>query len=142
MHDSVLITPAHAHAALVDLEREVNRIQRSIRLAIQLQLGKLAGQSLRTLGENQDLVKRVHDLLDSHGLRVKCPECGHPAILRVSARPGANAGVFVLDHTIDGKRTFHGGRQVIPEILITAKPARRKIIHAPKPRTGNPADLS
>lgn len=132
MHDGVLFTPAHAQAALGDLQREINRMQRSIRLAIQLQLGKLAGQSLQTLPQNQDLVNMIHELLESHGLRLKCPECGHPAILRVSARPGASAGVFVFDHTIEGKRTFHGGRQVVPEIALTGKPARKKKSQQPK----------
>ena len=108
-----------------ELQQELNRLQRSIRLAIQGQLGKLNGQSMGSLAENRELAKWIHELLDSHGLRVRCCECGHPAILRVSPRGGIANGVFVFDHTIEGRRTFHGGKPVVPELLLVAKPARR-----------------
>lgn len=126
MQDGVLLTSAQAETAISELQREINRIQRSIRLAIQEQLGHLSGRSLGTLAQNRDLAKMIHNLLEAHGLRPKCPECGHPAILRVSPRPGAKSGVFVFDHTIDGRRTFHGGRQVVPAMLLTSKPQRQK----------------
>jgi hypothetical protein len=34
-------------------------------------------------------------------------------------------GAFVLDHTIEGKRTFHGGSSSVPPIQLTAKPERK-----------------
>jgi hypothetical protein len=126
MRDGVLFTPAQAETALSELQREMNRMQRTIRIAIQEQLSQLTGRSLENLTENRDLAKMIHDLLESHGLRLKCPECGHPAILRVSPRPGVKAGVFVFDHTLEGRRTFHGGRQVVPEMQLTGKPQRKK----------------
>ncbi len=119
-----------SHPALAGLDLELNRLQRAIRLAIQNQLQKLAGQSMATIKENRDLVDSIHRLLESHGLRVQCIECGHPAILRVSPRVGSPTGAFVFDHSIDGKRTFHGGRGVVPEIRLMAKPARRNPISA------------
>ena len=112
--------------SLAELDRELNRLQRTIRLAIQAQLEPLVGQSYATLEQNQQLAETIHRLLDSHGLRVQCSECGHPAILRVSPRAGMAEGAFVFDHTIDGRRTFHGGRAVLPEIRLVAKPPRKK----------------
>ncbi|NND99769.1 MAG: hypothetical protein HKN47_20815 [Pirellulaceae bacterium] len=115
-----------AQVTLGELQQELNRLQRVIRLAIQGQLGKLAGKSMGSLAENRDLAKSIHEMLESHALRVQCSECGHAAILRVSPRGGAKNGVFVFDHTIDGHRTFHGGRSSLPELRLVAKPARRK----------------
>lgn len=124
---------------LVQIEMEVNRMQRAIRITIQNQLARLAGCSLGSVESNRELAAAIHQMLDSHGLRVRCPECGHPAILRVSPRSGAKQGAFVYDHTIDGRRTFHGGRGTVPEIHLVAKPKRQK--SAPK-IAGEPPDTA
>jgi hypothetical protein len=34
-------------------------------------------------------------------------------------------GVFVFDHYIDRRRTFHGGGSTMPAVRVLAKPARR-----------------
>ena len=132
MRDAPLLNSADAQSAIGELQMEMNRLQRTIRLAIQSQLVSFSGRSLGTLDDNRELASLLHQLLDSHGLRLKCPECGHPAILRVSPRPGATAGVFVFDHTIEGRRTFHGGKQVVPELQVTAKPPRKGPAQRPK----------
>lgn len=116
---------AAATRMLARLQREMNRLQREIRLTIQAQLSQMNGKSLGSLEANQELARSIHEMLDSHGLRVRCPQCGNAAILRASPRAGAPNGVFVFDHTVDGKRTFHGGRTVVPEIHLTAKPSRK-----------------
>ena len=126
MTSSPAITPGEAHEAMNELQRELHRLQRAIRLAIQDQLAKLTGRSLGNLDQNRQLAASIHELLDSHGLRLRCSECGHPAILRVSPRDGSAHGVFVFDHTIDGKRTFHGGKGNVPTIRLVAKPPRKK----------------
>lgn len=118
-------TVQEAESAMRELEQELNRLQRAIRLAIQVQLGKLAGTTMGSLEQNQRLAASIHQLLESHALRVQCSECGHPAILRVSPREGASQGVFVFDHTVDGKRTFHGGKSNFPSIRLVAKPPRK-----------------
>lgn len=118
------ISHAEAEMALLELNQELNRLQRDIRMAIQAQLSKLVGRSFEELERNRELAESIHQLLDSHGLRVQCLECGHPAILRVSPR-GNGSGVFVFDHTIDGKRTFHGGRKTVPMIRLVTKPPRK-----------------
>lgn len=115
-----------ARLVLADLDQELNRLQRAVRLAIQSKLATFSGRSLGQLDANQELARTVHELLEGHGLRVRCNECGHPAILRVSDRKGVTAGVFVFDHTLDGRRTFHGGSAVFPELRLVAKPARRR----------------
>ncbi|TWU44839.1 hypothetical protein Q31b_00090 [Novipirellula aureliae] len=114
-----------AASEIAELERELNRLQRSIRLAIEAQLRKFAGRSFGSLAENQQVATSIHALLDRHGLRVRCSECGHPAILRVSPRGGLAKGAFVFDHTIEGRRTFHGGRATMPELRLVSKPARK-----------------
>ena len=124
--DPVQLNQAEAKASLAQLEQDLHRLQRSIRLAIQDKLVDLAGRSLGSIEHNRDLAHCIHAMLDRHGLRVRCNECGHPAILRVSPRKGSATGAFVFDHTIEGRRTFHGGAGVLPEVRLVAKPVRRK----------------
>ncbi|KAA1261402.1 hypothetical protein LF1_39490 [Rubripirellula obstinata] len=111
--------------ALQSLEQDLARLQRSIRMTIADKLNQFAGQSMGSIEENRKLVDAIARMLDSHGLRVQCSECGHPAILRISPR-GSSNGVFVFDHTIEGRRTFHGGKNRMPEIRLVTKPARKK----------------
>jgi hypothetical protein len=129
------LSPAEAKTALIDLNQELNRLQRAIRLAIQEQLSKMVGRSFGELSQSRQFAESIHQLLDSHGLRVRCLECGHPAILRVSPR-GKGSGVFVFDHTIEGKRTFHGGRRTVPIIHLVAKPPRKRNQNLTKNATG------
>ncbi|MDA8745073.1 hypothetical protein N9N28_10615 [Rubripirellula amarantea] len=119
------VDAAQATSTLSELEQDLARLQRSIRLTIAEKLNQFAGQAFPTLEENRKLVDTIAQLIDSHGLRVRCSECGHPAILRVSPR-GNSSGVFVFDHTIDNRRTFHGGKSRLPVIHLVAKPPRRK----------------
>jgi hypothetical protein len=111
--------------ALAALERELALLQRSIRMAISTKLNQFAGQSMGSIEENRKLVEAIARLLDSHGLRIQCSECGHPSILRISPR-GSSGGAFVFDHTIEGRRTFHGGKGQLPEIRLVTKPLRQK----------------
>jgi predicted RNA-binding Zn-ribbon protein involved in translation (DUF1610 family) len=112
-------------SSLDRLEQDLNRLHRSIRLSIQGYLKPFEGTCYATLKENQLAASTIHQLLDRYGLRIRCPECGNPAILRVSARKNANAGVFVFDHSVKGKRTFHGGRGVFPFMRLVEKPRRK-----------------
>ena len=111
--------------ALTNLQQRLNRLHRTVRLTIEGEIASLAGLSFGTLEANESVVAMIHGMLEAHGFRVQCPECGHPAILRCSARPGVAGGVFVLDHTITGRRTFHGGYSSMPPLRLIAKPPRR-----------------
>ena len=110
---------------LAKLQQQISRLHRTVRLTIEAEVASLVGHSFGTLAANQNVVLMIQEMLESHGLRVRCPECGHPAILRCSVRPGVSQGVFVLDHTIEGRRTFHGGTATVPELRLVAKPPRR-----------------
>ncbi|EKJ99849.1 hypothetical protein RBSH_04933 [Rhodopirellula baltica SH28] len=110
---------------LKSLQWELNRIQRTVRLTLQSKLQGLVGKSLSSLNENRELANSIQKMLDTHSLRIRCPQCGHASILRVSPRKGMPGGAFVLDHTIEGKRTFHGGSSSVPPIQLTAKPERK-----------------
>lgn len=114
-----------ASERLSQLQQQINRLQRTVRQTIEAELVKFSGQSFGALTANQAVVIMIQEMLEAHGLRVRCPECGHPAILRCSGRPGVAHGVFVLDHTIEGRRTFHGGYSLLPEFRLIAKPPRR-----------------
>jgi hypothetical protein len=120
------VSLAQANAGLSQLNQQITGIQRSIRTAVERYLQQLSGASFGSLEENQAFVKSVQKMMDSHALRVRCPECGHPAILRCSRNAAVAAGVFVFDHYLPEGRTFHGGGRTLPMIRVVAKPNRRK----------------
>lgn len=113
------------------LTAEVHALQQQISHRIELRLQQFHGWSFASLAENQAFAKLVHQMLDSHGLRVVCPECGHPAILRCLRVGNAKHGAFVFDHYLDTGRTFHGGPSTVPLIKVVAKPARRPALSNP-----------
>ena len=115
------------------LTREVAGMQRSIRLAYERYLAELNGASFESYEENQALVRRLQGLLDAQGLRIRCPECGHPAILRCVRSAVSKQGVYVFDHYLPEGRTFHGGGRTFPLLRVISKPARRAI--PPPPAT-------
>lgn len=116
---------AQATAQIEQLAVQLNHIQRSIRQAIEGYLTTVAGQSFGSQQDNQAFAKQLQQLLDAHGLRLRCPECGHPAILRFNRSRDASGGAFAFDHYIDGRRTFHGAGASIPKARVIAKPKRR-----------------
>lgn len=113
-------------SGLEQLSQQITGIQRSIRLAIERYLQQLSGATFGSLESNQDFTRSVQKLLEAHGLRVRCPECGHPSILRCSRNANSPSGVFVFDHYLPEGRTFHGGGRTLPNIRVVAKPTRRK----------------
>ncbi|MBX3420413.1 MAG: hypothetical protein KF752_02540 [Pirellulaceae bacterium] len=119
---------AQAHQELTSLGGELQALQSQIRLTIDGRLAKFHGWSFGSLTENQQFAKLVHQLVDSHGLRVVCQECQHPAILRCLRAGNAKNGVFVFDHYLETGRTFHGGTTTIPRLTVITKPARRSAV--------------
>ncbi len=113
------------------LTAEVHALQQQISQRIELRLQQFHGWAFASLAENQAFAKLVHQMLDSHGLRVVCPECGHPAILRCLRVGNAKHGAFVFDHYLDSGRTFHGGPSTVPLIKVVGKPARRPALSNP-----------
>jgi hypothetical protein len=120
--------PAQINRAEGELEKlsaDLQMLQLQVQRTIEARLAQFQGWSFGSLAENQEFAKMVHQILESHGLRVACPECGHPAILRCLRAGNAKNGVFVFDHYLDSGRTFHGGPTTVPLLKIVAKPARR-----------------
>lgn len=113
------------------LAGEVLTIQQQIKRNIETRLQQFHGWSFQSLGENQAFAKMVHQLLDGYGLRVVCPECGNPAILRCLRAGNAKNGAFVFDHYLESGRTFHGGPTTVPLITVVQKPARRAALSNP-----------
>lgn len=117
---------SHALAALAETAELVEEIQNRIRDQIEQTINLFAGQNFGSLAANQAVAKQVHSLLESKGLRVKCPECGAAAILRCQKAGNAKHGAFMFDHYLDSGRTFHGGQTVFPSLEVISKPPRRK----------------
>lgn len=114
-----------AEGELQRLTADLQMLQLQIQRTIEARLAVFHGWSFGSLAENQEFAKMVHHILDSHGLRVVCPECGHPAILRCLRAGNAKNGVFVFDHYLKSGRTFHGGPTTVPALKVVGKPARR-----------------
>lgn len=107
------------------LSDEISGLQQQIRRTIEARIQQFHGWTFGSLEENQRFAKMLHQLLDNHGLRVECPECGHASILRCLRAGNAKHGVFVFDHYLDTGRTFHGGPTTVPLLRVTNKPVRR-----------------
>ena len=114
--------------ALVNLaatRAEIEGFKHAIQVSLEITLSSFAGWNFGSFGNNRTFTKNVQDLLDSNGLRVECPECGSPAILRCQAAGNAKTGVFVYDHYLESGRTFHGGPTTFPRLRLVPKPPRR-----------------
>ncbi len=109
-----------AELALILDEARIETIRK-----IEGHLHSLAGARMDSLLGNQMLAKSLHQMLDSHGFRIRCPECGEPAIMRCLAAGNSQTGSFVFDHVLSQGRTFHGGRSSVPKLEVVPKPTRR-----------------
>lgn len=116
---------ANAVNHLDKLTDEVRLLQQQIQQRIEQRLQRFHGWTFNALPDKQAFAKHVQQMLESHGLRVECPECGHAAILRGLRIGNAKHGAFVFDHYLDSGRTFHGGSTSVPLIRVVPKPARR-----------------
>lgn len=124
-------TMSRAQEELAGITEEVNELQQQILMQIERRLQRMKGWAFSSLAENQAFAKSVHQLLDGHGLRVICPECGSPAILRCLRAGNAKNGAFAFDHYLDTGRTFHGGSTTVPLLRVVKKPARRAALSNP-----------
>lgn len=124
-------TIAQATMAVDQLKEEIRTYEESLRRSMEARLRQFHGWAFGSLAENQAFAKMVHELLDQHGLRVRCPECGNPAILRCIKAGNSRHGVFVFDHYLPTGRTFHGGPTTVPALTLLPKPQRR--VNLPEP---------
>jgi hypothetical protein len=115
--------------ALVNLaatRAEIEAFKQAILVSLEVTLNSFAGWNFGSLQNNRTFTKEVQVLLDSNGLRVECPECGSPAILRCQSAGNSKTGVFLYDHYLDNGRTFHGGPTTVPRLKLVPRPPRRK----------------
>jgi hypothetical protein len=115
--------------ALVNLaatRAEIEAFKQAILVSLEVTLSSFAGWNFGSLANNRTFTRNVQELLDSNGLRVECPECGSPAILRCQSAGNSKTGVFLYDHYLDSGRTFHGGPTTFPRLKLVPKPPRRK----------------
>ena len=115
--------------ALVNLnaaKAEIEAFKDAICRSLEVTINSYAGMSFGSLRNNQAFTKSVHELLDGNGLRVECPECGAPAILRCQSAGNSKTGVFLYDHYLASGRTFHGGPSTFPTIKVVPKAPRRR----------------
>lgn len=110
------------------LSEEIGSLQQQICSRIEARVRQFHGWTFGSLEENQRFAKMIHQLLDNHGLRVECPECRNPSILRCLRAGNAKHGVFVYDHYLDSGRTFHGGPTTVPLLRVVNKPVRRTAV--------------
>lgn len=126
LRKSAPLTPAlHQLTAAANSATE---LQATIVSTLEQRLSAFVGWSFGTLEDNQAFASRVHELLDQFGLRVTCPQCGSPAILRCQNAGNSKTGVFLFDHTLETGRTFHGGPTSFPKLTLVARPSRRKSV--------------
>ena len=112
---------------VIELASLLNAARSETIRRIEAKLSSMEGSRLDSLQANQLLAKSLHQLLDGHGFRLRCPECGEPAIMRCLAAGNSPTGSFVFDHYLPQGRTFHGGRSSIPKLSVVAKPARQTV---------------
>lgn len=115
-----------ATGALQPLKLQIAGVQRALRLAIEQYFQQFSQSSFGSLAANQEFTRLAQQLLDAHAFRFRCPECGHPAILRCAKNGAVPSGVFVFDHYLPEGRTFHGGTRHLPLLKLTSKPSRKK----------------
>jgi predicted RNA-binding Zn-ribbon protein involved in translation (DUF1610 family) len=116
---------AQVAARMAACRQEIVLHQVAIRRAVEGAVRGLAGMNCGSFAANRAMAKSVQVLLAENGLRLVCPECGQPAILRCQRAGTSKTGAFQYDHTVDGRRTFHGGSTSFPLATVVPAPPRR-----------------
>jgi hypothetical protein len=115
-------------ALLSELENHLAVLVQPVRDAIAVLLEQVQGTSFGSLEENQDVTKRIGQLLQLLNLRVACPkpECGRPATLRCAPAGNSTHGVFQFDHAVNGRRSTHLGSSRLPHLRLVPAPSDRR----------------
>ena len=126
--------PADVEIELAAIETQYQALRDLTRTSIQAVLNQLAGKEFPTLVAKQEIATRLREVMKRMDLRVKCPGCGEPAILKASSAGKAEIGIFTFDHPVAGARSTHRGPTQFPENL--------EVVDAPvdrRARTTNPS---
>lgn len=77
--------------------------------------------------ERRAFVAALREELNSLNLRVVCPACEQPAILRFGRTGTAKNGAFFFEHSTGGRQTSHGVTTAVPAIILVAKPPDKRL---------------
>ena len=80
---------------------EIESFKHAIQVSLEVTLNSFAGSNFGSIQNNKTFARSIQELLDSNGLRVACPECGSPAILRCQSAGNSKTGVFLYDHYLE-----------------------------------------
>jgi uncharacterized phage infection (PIP) family protein YhgE len=105
------------------IETELQTVQRDIANRLQAVLSGLVGYSGGSFEANQDVARRIQALFQQLNVRAKCPKSGLPGNLRHRRAGGAKHGMFVIEVTVDGKRSVHSSSATVPSIDLVPAPA-------------------
>jgi predicted RNA-binding Zn-ribbon protein involved in translation (DUF1610 family) len=111
--------------ALADFDKmEARVISHLAPLVAELQamLDGLAGRSFGSLEANQAVTRQLVVLLNRLGMRVECPGCGQPAILRCSPMARRKDGAFRFEHRLPGRTTYHMAAAALPRLKLVPYP--------------------
>jgi predicted RNA-binding Zn-ribbon protein involved in translation (DUF1610 family) len=108
------------------LNQRLTQVLQPFTADVQAFLDGIEGRSFG-LAANKSIVLSTQLLLQRLGLRVRCPHCGEPAILRCRSTRNAKGGSFQFEHSARGKQTNHGGGTTFPAMrLVPAPPDKRR----------------
>ncbi len=77
--------------------------------------------------ERRAFVAALREELNSLNLRVVCPACEQPAILRFGRTGTAKDGAFFFEHSTGGRKTSHGVTTAVPTITFVSKPPDKRM---------------
>lgn len=108
-----------APISLEQIDSEYLVLRQKTRQAIEHLLAEKAGKEFLSLQARQAFAADIRERLQRVGLRIECPKCSQPAMLRATLAGDSIDGVFKFDHASTG----HGGSGTLPTGL--------KVIDAP-----------
>ena len=108
------------------LNQRLTELLRPFTADVQSFLDDLEGRSFG-LAANKAIVLSIQLLLQRLGLRIRCPHCSEPAILRCRSTGNTKGGSFQLEHSARGRQTNHGGGTTFPAMrLVPVPPDKRR----------------
>lgn len=110
--------------------------QKVVAVRLQDYLNNFEYGVLKSLDHKRLFCQQLMQVLDRIGLRVKCPTCKEPAIIRAKSAATSTDGVFLFEHSRGGKKHQHGGKTRLESPLeLLTRPTDRRI----RGQTTNPS---
>jgi hypothetical protein len=87
---------------------------------------RFEGKSFGNFEADMMFAKLLQQLANRLRLRLLCPHCGQPAILRFHKAGRPPRGVYQFEHSAHGKKTHHGGAVTVPKLEFVPAPVDRR----------------